>query len=222
MTTIEAIKTRHTVRKFLDRKIPDSIINQLNMRIKEDNEKCGLSMKLVTENDEALGSFVKLLMAKNAKNYIILAGKNTADLEAKLGYCGTDLSLLAQTLGLNSWWITGTFNRKEVEKNLGATDENKVVGVLIIGFGATNGVPHKSKKFDDVCSYNGTMPEWFKRGVEAALLAPTALNKQAFIIKGNGNKVALTNEKGSSSDINLGIVKYHFEVGAGKEIFEWQ
>lgn len=53
------------------------------------------------------------------------------------------------------------------------------------------------------------------------LLAPTALNRQAYHVRGSGNKVALDYEDGHFSGIDLGIGRYHFEVGAGKENFEW-
>ena len=65
-------------------------------------------------------------------------------------------------------------------------------------------------------------PEWFKRGAQAALLAPTALNRQDFKIELRGGKISIERESGKSADVSLGIVKYHFELGAGKENFEWE
>lgn len=53
------------------------------------------------------------------------------------------------------------------------------------------------------------------------MCAPTALNKQAYLVTGEGNKVTLTCDSGYFADIDLGIGKYHFEIGAGKENFEW-
>lgn len=69
--------------------------------------------------------------------------------------------------------------------------------------------------------YDGAAPQWFTNGVKTALLAPTALNKQAFFIKGSGSNVTITYSGGNLADTDLGIVKYHFELGAGKENFEW-
>ena len=87
--------------------------------------------------------------------------------------------------------------------------------------GKTQGVPHKSKRPYQVSNYEGEAPEWFNNGVQAALLAPTALNMQAFTITGKGNTVSLTYKSGPMSGIDKGIVKHHFELGAGKENFEW-
>ena len=155
------------------------------------------------------------------RNYVILAGENAADLEEKLGYSGADVMLFAQTLGLNSWWVGGTFSRKGVLKNADVTDSEKVTGIIALGYGAVQGVPHKSKRPEEVSQYQGSTPEWFLQGIRAALLAPTALNKQAFFIKGEGRSVSISCSNGIFSGTDQGIVKHHFEAGAGKESFEW-
>lgn len=222
MTIKEAMKTRHTVRKYENRMIPPEIVSLLTERIAKNNEAYHLDMKLITENSEAFGAVTKLILAKGIRNYIVLAGNEAADLDEKLGYCGTDIMLYAQTLGLNTWWVGGTFSKKGVKRNAGLTEREKIVGVLAVGYGATQGFPHKSKKPEEISSYKGTAPEWFINGVNAVLLAPTALNKQAFTITGEGSTVSMTCRNGSFSSVDLGIGKYHFEVGAGKENFQWR
>lgn len=221
MTIIEAIESRHTVRKYTERKIPQEIVDQLQTRISANNAQYGLRMKLVLENAEAFSAIIKLTLAKGVRHYIILSGKNTPDLEEKLGYCGADVMLLAQMLGLNSWWVGSTFSKKGVHKNAGVAENEKIIGVIAIGYGATQGVPHKSKKPEEVSHYDGVAPEWFVQGVQAALLAPTALGKQAFVIKGDGSRVSITCRNGAYSNVDCGIVKYHFEAGAGDENFQW-
>ena len=59
------------------------------------------------------------------------------------------------------------------------------------------------------------MPEWFKEGVEAAMLAPTAMNQQKFIINLDGSTPVITAKMGPFSKIDLGIVKYNFEAATG-------
>ena len=219
MTIKEAMKERHMVRKYIDRPIPSDLVEKLNARIAENNQTYSLSLSLVTGNADGLGALAKML-GKGVKNYIVLAGPDSADLDEKLGYCGADMILYAQTLGLNTWWVGGMYNAKGAQKNMnsGAVHIN---GVLAIGYGQTQGVPHKSKTTAEISSYKGTAPQWFVDGVNALLLAPTALNKQAFTVRGDGNKVYLTCDSGHFAGIDLGIGKYHFEVGAGKDNFEW-
>jgi len=79
----------------------------------------------------------------------------------------------------------------------------------------------KSKSFEEVAVVNGDVPEWFKRGVEYALYAPTAMNQQKFKFYLDGNKVRLKYALAFYGNVDKGIVKYHFELGAGKENFFW-
>ena len=200
MTIKEAIKQRHMVRKYTDKPIPSNLVELLNARIAENNTAHGLNMKLVIGNSDGIGGMAKMLLTKTVHSYIVLAGKENSDLDEKLGYCGADLCLYAQTLGLNTWWC----------------------GVIAIGYGQTQGVQHKSKTAAEISQYNGTSPQWFVDGVDALLYAPTALNKQPYMVKGDGSKVTITAGEGHFSGIDLGIGKYHFEVGAGKENFDRQ
>ena len=220
MTTKEALQKRHMVRQYLDRAIPAEIAELLRARIAANNEKYHLHLALAMGNSDGISGMAKLLLSKTVNNYIILAGPDTPELDEKLGYCGADLILYAQTLGLNTWWVGGMFNGKGALKNL----DNKAVrvnGVIAIGYGKTQGVPHKSKTAAEISEYNGDAPQWFIDGVNALLCAPTALNKQPYVVKGDGNKVSISAGDGHFSGIDLGIGKYHFEVGAGKENFEW-
>ena len=218
MTIKDAMQERHMVRKYTDAQIPAELTEKLNARIRENNEKYDLSIKLMTDDGSALPGVIKLILAKGVKNFFIMAGPESPDLDEKLGYCGADLMLYAQTLGLNTWWVGGTFSRKSAEEKAKGA---KVVGIVAVGYGQTQGVPHKSKKPEEVSTYSGEAPEWFKAGVFAALLAPTALAKQAFTIKGDGNQVHIDCNNGIFTGVDTGLVKYHFELGAGTDNFKW-
>lgn len=179
MTMTEAMRERHTVRKYTDKALPQEIIEKLNARIDENNSRFGLAVKL--------------------------------------GYSSSDLMLFAQTLGLNTWYIGGTFNHGVAKY----ADGKNVIGIVAVGFGETNGIPHKSKSAEQASHYDGEAPDWFKNGVEAALLAPTAVNCQGFRLIGNGNSVKLEKNSAMFTPADRGIVKHHFELGAGKDNFHW-
>ena len=50
-----------------------------------------------------------------------------------------------------------------------------------------------------------------------ALLAPTAISQQKFLIKLNPDEsVEFIDKGGVLSQVDIGIVKYHFEIGSGK------
>lgn len=214
----EAMQKRHMVRKYTDKPLSDEIIAKINERIELNNKTYNLNMKLMINNSKGVSSIMKLIMARGVNNFIILAGDVSGKLDERLGYSGADIMLYAQTLGLNTWWVGGTFNRS-VSRYV---DNKKVTGIIAIGYGQTQGVPHKSKNVEDVSKYEGTIiPPWFISGVDGALLAPTALNKQDFMLIGNGNRVKIECSNGIFTGSNVGLIKYHFELGAGKGNFEW-
>ena len=65
-------------------------------------------------------------------------------------------------------------------------------------------------------------PEWYRRGVEAALLAPTAMNQQKFRFALDGDRVKAKAGIGFYSKVDLGIAKYHFEAGSGRGSDVWK
>ena len=80
----EAMEQRHMVRKYTDKIISDDLIEKISNRIKENNEKYNINMKLMTNNEEAVSAIIKLVLAKGVKNYIILAGDKESNLDEKL------------------------------------------------------------------------------------------------------------------------------------------
>lgn len=218
MDLIEAMQQRHTVRKYTDKKIPQEVLKLIQQRIDENNSSLSLSLKLVCSNKSGLNLIAKLFLGNGVRNFIILAGEDSKTLSENLGYAGADLMLAFQTWGLNSWLVGQTYNRHVSDFVPG----KKVIGILAIGYGKTQGIPHKSKLFSDVATYQGKMPDWFIHGVNACLLAPTAQNKQDFRIEGIDHEVSIHCDDSIFMKENLGILKYHFELAAGKENFIWK
>lgn len=220
MELSEAIKNRHSVRRYTDRKIEPDILNELQSEIDECNKEGNLHIQLVKDEPKAFNG----LMAHYGKfsgvtNYIALVGNKDKDLDEKCGYFGERLVLKAQQLGLNTCWVAMTY--KKVPGAFNVDKGEKVTVVISLGYGETQGVPHKSKTPEQVSNIDADSPAWMLAGVEAALLAPTALNKQKFMLIRDGKKVIAKAGKGSYTKVDLGIVKYNFEAGAGKENFTW-
>ncbi|MDE7168481.1 MAG: nitroreductase [Clostridia bacterium] len=215
----EAILSRHSVRSYVDKPIEGETLEKLNAMIEECNREGDLHIQLVTNEPKAFDCFLAHYgKFKGASNYIALVGKDCEDFYEKLGYYGEKLVLYAQTLGLNTCWVYLTYKKV---KNAYVLNKGEKLGLIIaIGYGETQGKSHKSKTLADV-SAAVNPPEWYVKGIEAALLAPTAMNKQKFFFSLEGNKVKVDTASGVCTKIDLGIVKYHFEIGAGKENFEW-
>ncbi len=215
MELTEAIKVRHSVRQYLDKPIKDEIRQELQTLTGECNEKGGLNIQLIWDEPKAFDSF----MARYGKfsgvtNYVALIAKKGCD--EKIGYYGEKIVLAAQALGLNTCWVAMTY--KKIKSAFTINKGEKLYCVLALGYGETQGVPHKVKSIKEV-SRAENAPQWFIDGVNAALLAPTAMNQQKFVFS-FGDIVTATTKAGFYSKIDLGIAKYHFEIGAKKQIFD--
>ena len=220
MTIMEAIRQRHSVRQYTDKPLGEDVIRPLEEEIAACNKESGLHIQLVKNESKAFDSF----MAHYGKfsgvtNYIAMIGKKGPDLEEACGYYGERLVLKAQQLGLNTCWVAMTYSKIRSAFSVG--EGEKLCIVISLGYGKTQGVPHKSKAIEKVAKTDGPAPDWFTSGVEAALLAPTAMNQQKFRFTLTDDKVSVRAGVGFYTKIDLGIVRYHFEAGAGKEHFTW-
>jgi nitroreductase len=123
-------------------------------------------------------------------------------------------------LGLNTCWVGLSYKKNP---DVITVEKGEILRCVIsLGYGANQGYSHKIKTIENVSKVEGVMPDWFHKGIESALLAPTAINQQKFLFSlKNERQVQAKAGWGFFSKVDLGIVKYHFEVGAGKENFEW-
>ena len=228
MTLQEAIVARHSVRQYIETPIEAEKVQQLQALIDECNREGGLHIQLVTEEPEAFAAGIaKYSKFRGVRNYIAMICKKGDDL--KLGYYGEKVILLAQTLGLNTCWVGLSFRKQPDHYKV--DDDETLVCVVSLGYGATQGVQHPQKRTvadvtDDqrTADHGKPFPEWFVRGTEAALLAPTAVNQQKFVfILHDDNRVEAKAKFSliGYAKLDLGIAKYHFEIGAGEGSFEW-
>ena len=215
----EAMRARHSVRAYEQREIEGEIKDMLEDKIAELNGRSGLHIQLITHEPKAFDSpMAHYGKFSGVTDYIAMIGKKDDELEEKCGYYGEKLVLFAQQLGLNTCWVAVSYKKIKTAYMLDAGE--KLCIVIAIGYGKTQGVPHKSKAPSEVADM-GDVPEWFKKGVEAALLAPTAVNQQKFFFSLDNGRVSASAGRGFYSKIDLGIAKCHFELGAGKENFNW-
>jgi nitroreductase len=223
MKQIEAIRTRHSVRKYLDKPIEAEKVAALQAVVERTNAEAGLNIQLVLEEPKAFSAGLwKYGQFSGVRNYFVMAGPKGKEAEQKIGFCGEELVLLAQTLELNTCWVGLTY--KKIPGTFTLREGDVVHCVIALGYGANAGVQHPLKPVDKFYESEGVPPQWFLAGIEAALLAPTAVNQQKFkFILHDGNKVEARTFFSLTGyvDIDLGIVKYHFEIAAGKQHFDW-
>lgn len=207
------------MRAYTDKKIEGEVLFALENKIAEINGESGLNVQLVLNEEKAFGDrMAHYGKFSGVKNYIAMVGKKGADLSEKVGYYGQKLVLFAQTLGLNTCWVALTY--KKVKTAYKIEEGEKLALVIAIGYGATQGVPHKSKSINAVSNAGEDSPEWFVKGVRAALLAPTAMNQQKFFFTLKGGEVTAKPGLGFYAKVDLGIAKYQFELGSGVKLSE--
>lgn len=221
MTLLEAINTRHSVRQYLDKPIEAEKIAALKEAADAINAESGLHLQIITDEPKAFSGFMAHYgHFTNVTNYIACVGKKGSGLNEAIGYYGEKLVLLAQQLGLNTCWVALTASKRKAPA---AMERNEKMPVVIsLGYGETQGHPRKTKSARNVSDIEGPeAPEWYRLGLAAAQKAPTARNQQQFFFTRNETVVTLKATGGFYSDMDLGIVKLHFEIGAGKENFTW-
>lgn len=224
MTLLEAIAARHSVRHYTEQPIETKNVERLQHLVDECNALSGLNIQLVTGEPRAFG---ESLLARYGKFsgvtcYFAMIGKKGNMLDETVGYYGERLVLEAQIMGLNTCWVGLSY--KKIGGVLDIADDEKLVCVISVGYGATQGIDHKRKASSRVSKTPiEDAPQWYRDGIEAALLAPTAINQQKFkFTLHDGNLVSVKAGFGPYSKVDLGIVKYHFELGAGTQNFTWK
>ena len=217
MSEIDAIRDRHAVRSYTPQKIEQKKVSQLKEKIDELNAEGNLHLQFIEDAGKTYNKLLNRAMGlSSAPSVIACVGKDDENLDERVGYYGEKLVLFAQELGLNTCWA-GTFNRNNISAEVG--DGERLVISIAIGYGENKGKPHKSRSVDQIVEAEGDRPYWFNKGVEMALLAPTALNQQKFLIKlGPNETVEIIDKGGPFSKVDLGIVKCHFEIGSERKI----
>lgn len=216
MTLQEAIRERHSVRKYQKREIADDLIAKLEEAIDSCNAEGRLHLQFLKDAGDTFDRLLNKAMGLgSAPSVIACVGEDDESLDERVGYYGQKIVLLAQQLGLNTCWA-GTYNPKNVKADI--ADGERLALVIAIGYGVDGGKARKSKTFDQVVSGDGNYPQWFMDGVEAALLAPTAINQQKFMISYKDGEAEITSRGGVLNMVDLGIVKCNFEIGSGRRV----
>lgn len=212
MDIMEVMKARHSVRQYEDREIEPELCAQLSEYVAALNVESGLNIQLIANEPKCFNS----LMAhygrfSGVSNYIAIVGRKGDDIEEKVGYYGEKVVLKAQELGLNSCWVALTHGKSTAVIGNG----EKLYIIISVGYGKSAGVAHKNKDITKLAVISDDDPQWYIDGVQAALLAPTAVNQQKFMIERAGEEAKITAPKGMLTLMDLGIVKCHFELASG-------
>lgn len=223
MTLLEAIEARHSVRRYKEMALPEDVAEALQTKISELNAEGGLHIQLIQNEPKAFRGVFAYGKFCGITNYFVMAGKKADDLDERIGYYGERLVLYAQTLGLNTCWAGLSYTK--VKDTYTLADGEKIACYIAVGYGETQGASHKIKTLEDVSNVGDDTPQWFTNGVCAALLAPTAMNQQKFRFEYKGENKVKAERLFSIygyTQMDLGIAKCHFEIGAEPTKVEWE
>ncbi len=221
MDAMEVMGRRHSVRAYIDSPLEGAALDGLRSAMEAANAAGGLTMELILDDgsafDSMLGRYGKF---SGVRNLVVVKGPKSRGLRGRAGYWGERLVLDATELGLGTCWVAGTYSKKGIRVGPG----EELVCVITVGRAERPGKPHASKPMGKfIAGRGGDHPSWFISGVEAAMLAPTAMNQQKFAFARSGDVVdARVSGPGFYADLDLGIAACHFELGAGAGNFAWK
>lgn len=227
MTLLQAIQTRHSVRHYISKPLTPDIVQALQAKIDQCNREGKLHIQLVLNETKGFNGIMAYGSFSGVENYLVMAGEKAPDLDQRIGYYGEQIVLLAQQLGLGTCWAGISY--RKVPKAYQLNQREKIACMISIGYPDDPGRNMRKKTIQELSNADVHSPEWFVKGIEAVRQAPSAVNQQKYRFEylppQQDNIARVRAHKGFSmigyTKMDLGIAMLHFEIGAGKENFQW-
>ena len=181
----------------------------------------------------AIGSYGKI---KGAPAFCAFIGDmDSPNVYEQVGYTGEGIILEAESLNLGTSWVAGFFRPEVVISLIKIRESERVVSVTPIGYAAKLpsleeramtgfGLTHRRKPLSGLTTglKESEWPQWIKLALEAARLAPSAVNRQPWIFQVEPNSITISintrgPEYGLSKRLCCGIAMLHIEVAALSE-----
>lgn len=213
---------------------PDSL-SHLNMVCTEFKPFPHARAVLVTASPKRLfkgvvGPYGKIT---GAPAFIAFIGNmDSPNVQEEVGYMGEGIILEAEALNLATCWVGGFFRQGVVTSLIEISESEKVLGVTPVGYAIEHrsleerlmtgfGWTHRRKPLSELVTgiKEAEWPEWMKAAVEAARLAPSAVNRQPWIFNIEPDSITVSvNKPGMEFNIakrlDCGIAMLHIELAA--------
>lgn len=225
MITVETIRERHSVREYDGKPLSRAEFDALGAVVEECARESGLDIQLVGDNPEVFNVIARFGLIRGCRTHVAFvvddakAGDVAAD-EA-IGYWGQKIVLAAQDMGLNTCWCALCSRKKS---RAVVAPGKKIRLIIAVGHGKTQGFSRKTKSVEALSSVEcAKAPAWFAAAMEAAQLAPTAMNNQNFKITllSDGKTVRIDAPKSGLNVIDEGIVGCNLEIAANEAGADW-
>ena len=224
------LNQRKSRRTYLPIPVEKEKLKNIQNSINQYNEESGLSFELLEDGSDAFNGLLKSYgLFSNVRSLLVLKGqKDDIHLDEKCGFYGELLLLQVEKLNLGTCWVGVTFDMKNSVLNIGKEEHL----VSVITFGNTSEqitwkenffrtVSHgKARPLTRFYKADKTPPDWFLEGVKAVQKAPSAVNRQNYLLEYKNDEISISTNNTKKFDmVDLGIAKAHFCI-AVEGIFE--
>jgi nitroreductase len=230
------ISSRRSRRQYdISMPVSENILKGLRLVCEEFRPFHGVRAELITKSAEdvfkgVIGTYGKV---KGAMAAIVFIGDITDEhIQEKTGYTGEGIILEATALGLATCWVGGFFKPEAVASVIKIEKNERILAVTPVGYPVEQetaeekimtgfGRTHLRKPLASMVT--GLMEkdwqEWVKAALEAARLAPSAINRQpwGFHIEPEAITISVRTagpDFNVSKRLDCGIAMLHIEVAA--------
>ncbi|MDR3900312.1 MAG: nitroreductase family protein [Slackia sp.] len=226
MITVETIRERHSVREYDRKPLARVEFDALGAVVEECARESSLDIQLVGDNPEVFNVIARFGSIRGCRTHVAFmvddAKARGVAADEAIGYWGQKIVLAAQDMGLNTCWCALCSRKKS---HAVVAPGKKIRLVIAVGHGKTQGFSRKTKSVEALSSVEcAKTPAWFAAAMEAAQLAPTAMNNQNFKITllSNGKTVRIDAPQSGLNVIDEGIVRCNFEIAANEAGADWR
>jgi hypothetical protein len=185
------------------------------------------------QSDVFTGVFGSYGKVKNAAAFLAFIGDTVCpNVQEHVGYTGEGAILEATALGLNTCWVAGFFDRKKASAQLKLAESERLLAVSPLGYAVKN-EDMEEKVMSGFGRHRQRIPAdrmlgamtsndvagWQKQAIEAARLAPSAINRQPWGFKVRPESITVYVRTAGpefhvSKRLDCGIAMMHLEVAA--------
>lgn len=226
MITVETIRERHSVREYDGKPLSRAEFDALGAVVEEFVRESGLDIQLVGDNPEVFNVIARFGLIRGCRTHVafVVDDAKAGDVgeDEAIGYWGQKIVLAAQDMGLNTCWCALCSRKKS---RAVVVPGKKIRLIIAVGHGKTQGFTRKTKSVEALSSVEcAKAPAWFAAAMEAAQLAPTAMNNQNFKITllSDGKTVRIDAPQSGLNVIDEGIVRCNFEIAANEAGADWR
>ena len=243
---IDAINIRTSIRSYDPDPIDDDTARQLDMTIDAVNMLADAHIQLVRDQPAVFADANASGHLNNAANYLAVVGPKDDGARERAGFYTERVVLAATLRGLGTCWVGGSWDRSKAARHCRLSAGEELYLGVVIGYperhfdrmaksytelAAMRDAHRESKTYEQFTApmsdeARAAAPDWFKAGVQAAMKAPSAMNRQPIVFSYNPDDDTATamidpNVESGQALNDLGIAKLHFQIGAGSGTWAW-